>query len=158
MNIEEKIITALNNKKKTLSVAESCTGGFISNLLTNIPGSSHSFILGIIAYSNEAKCQLLKISPKTIKKYGSVSEQIAIDMAKGIRKIHNTSFGLSITGIAGPTGGTKNKPIGLTFIAINTEYETLCLKCQFQGTRTSIKSKAAKEALKVLHEFLNQNE
>jgi len=154
MKIEEKVALALIDTKKTISIAESCTGGLLAHRLTNIPGSSNFLELGVVAYSNEAKIKLLKVPEDTLKKYGAVHEEIAIAMAKGARKILKTDFGIGITGIAGPTGGTKTKPIGLTYIAVATPVETLCLKCQFEGSRTSIKSQAASEALKLLSEFL----
>lgn len=154
MRIEEKVSQSLINKKKTLAIAESCTGGLLSNRFTNIPGSSNFLKLGIIAYSNEAKITLLKIPEILIQKNGAVSQQVAIAMAQNVRKILNTDFGIGITGIAGPTGGTKKKPLGLTYIAVNTELETLCLKCLFPGNRTSVKSQAATQTLRLLAEFL----
>lgn len=154
MKIEEKIANLLKSTNKTLSVAESCSGGLLSNRLTNIAGSSKFLKLGIIAYSNEAKEKLLKIKPELIKKHGAVSEEISIAMATSVRKILNTDFGIGITGIAGPDGGTKSKPVGLVFITVATKNETLCLKCQFEGSRIQIKTKATTQALNVLSEFI----
>jgi len=154
MNIEQRVSKLLIKAEKTLAIAESCTGGLLANRLTNIPGSSNFLKVAIIAYSNEAKSKLLNIPRTAINKQGAVSTKTAISMAKGVRKILKTDFGISITGIAGPTGGTKAKPVGLTFIAICTKLETLCLKYQFSGTRTRIKSQAATESLRLLEEFL----
>jgi len=154
MRKEQKVAQLLIKSKKTLSIAESCTGGLLTNRLTNIAGSSSFLKLALIAYSNEAKMQLLKVPQPVIRKYGAVSSQTAIAMAKGVQKILKTNFGIGITGIAGPTGGTKTKPVGLVYIAICTNAEMLCLECQFQGTRISIKSQAATQALRLLHEFL----
>jgi PncC family amidohydrolase len=154
MKSHEKVAKALIGQRKTLAIAESCTGGLISHTLTNIQGSSTFLKIGIIAYSNEAKVNILKVLPSTLKKHGAVSEQVAIEMAKGVRKLQKTDFGLSVTGIAGPTGGTKRKPIGLVYLAISTKNECLCLKCLFSGTRTEIKSKTTKESLNLLLEFL----
>lgn len=154
MRIEEKVARSLIRTKKTLAIAESCTGGLLSNRLTNIPGSSNFLKLAVVAYSNEAKTKLLKVPQETIRKYGAISTQTAISMAQGIRKTLKTDFGIGITGIAGPTGGTKSKPVGLTYIAVCTKVETLCLECRFQGTRTSIKTQATTQALQLLHEFL----
>ena len=154
MRIEEKVAESLINTKKTLAIAESCTGGLLANRLTNIPGSSNFLKLALVAYSNEAKIKLLKVPQASIRKYGAVSTQVAISMAQGVQKSLKTDFGIGITGIAGPTGGTKAKPIGLTFIAVSTKIEILCLKCHFRGSRKNIKTQAATQALRLLHEFL----
>ncbi len=154
MKIEEKIAQALVVQKKTLGVAESCTGGLLSHRLTNIPGCSDFLKLGVVAYSNEAKIKCLKVSQEDLKKHGSVSEEVAMAMASGVRQLAKTGFGIGITGIAGPTGGTKKKSVGLVYIAVNTKDETLCLKCQFEGTRSSIKSQSSTQALYLLLEFL----
>ena len=154
MSIEEKIAQALINTKKSLAIAESCTGGLLANRLTNIPGSSLFLKLGLITYSNEAKIKLLKVSEAAIRRHGAVSSQVAIAMAQGARKPLKTDFGIGITGIAGPSGGTKAKPIGLTYIAVSAGMETLCLECHFMGSRKSIKTQATSQALKLLYEFL----
>ncbi|MCK5179146.1 MAG: CinA family protein [Candidatus Omnitrophica bacterium] len=154
MRIEEKVVQLLINTKKTLAIAESCTGGSLTNRLTNIPGSSNFLKCALVTYSNEAKIKLLKVPETTIRQYGAVSTQVAISMAQQNRKPLKTDFGIGITGIAGPTGGTKAKPVGLTFIAVSTVVETLCLECRFEGSRTSIKTQAATQALRLLHEFL----
>jgi len=154
MRKEQQIAQLLIQSKKTLAIAESCTGGLLANRLTNIAGSSNFLKLAVIAYSNEAKTKTLKVPQATIRKYGAVSTQTAVAMAKGVQKILKTNFGIGITGIAGPTGGTKTKPVGLVYIAVCTNTETLCLKWQFRGKRISIKSQAATQALRLLHEFL----
>ncbi len=154
MRTEEKIAQLLIKQKKTLAIAESCTGGLLSNRITNIPGSSNFLQVTVVAYSNQAKIKLLNVDEKDIKKYGAVSHQIAIAMAEGVRNIFKTDFGIGITGIAGPDGATKKKPVGLVYIAINTPIETLCVKCIFEGKRTTIKSKATTQALRLLSEFL----
>ena len=153
MTLEEKVAQALISHQKTLAVAESCTGGLLTHRLTNIPGSSNFLKLGIVTYSNESKKKLLGVSSRTLRHHGAVSSQTAIAMAKGIRLIHKTDFGIGITGIAGPTGGTKKKPVGLTFIAIQTPQETLCLKYLFRKKRSGIKSQAATSAMKLLLDF-----
>ena len=154
MSLEEKVALKLIDKNKTLCVAESCSGGLLSHRLTNIPGSSRFLKCTVIAYSNDAKEKILKIPQDLMKKYGAVSEEVAVKMAQNIRKLFQTDFGISITGIAGPTGATKSKPIGLVFVALSTPEETLCLKCQFKGTRESIKSQSTTQALELLLEFL----
>ena len=154
MTLEQKIAQNLINSKRTLGIAESCTGGLLANRLTNIPGSSNFLKLGLVAYSNEAKSKILKVPQDMLQKHGAVSIEVAIAMAQGARKILDTDFGVGITGIAGPGGGTIAKPVGLTYIAVSTNIEVLCLECRFTGTRKSIKSQAATQALRTLHEFL----
>ncbi|HLF17338.1 MAG TPA: CinA family protein [Candidatus Omnitrophota bacterium] len=150
MSLEHKIIRKLSAKRKTLAVAESCTGGLLANRLTDVPGSSKCFKFGLVVYSNTAKIKFLKVTPLTIKKHGAVSEPTALAMATGVRRQLKSDFGLSITGIAGPTGGSLRKPVGLTYIAVATVKKTSCLKYQFRGSRQRVKSQAATQALKLL--------
>jgi nicotinamide-nucleotide amidase len=154
MLMEEKIARLLIRADKTLAIAESCTGGLLANRLTNIPGSSKFLKLAVVAYDTAAKIKLLKVSESIIQKSGSISEEVAVLMARGARNILKTDFGIAITGIAGPSGGSKIKPVGLTYIAVCAGVETLCLKCRFQGGRTSIKRQATTQALRLLKEFL----
>ena len=116
--ISHKIIKLLKNKKIKISFAESCTGGMLSSAITSVSGSSKIFNLGLVTYSNESKIKVLKISKKTIKKYGSVSEQVCKEMAKNVSKIGKTKMSISVTGIAGPDGGTRKKPVGLVYVGI----------------------------------------
>jgi len=148
--LSQKIAQKFIQASKTLSLAESCTGGLIGNCLTNVPGSSAFFLLGIIAYDNAAKIKLLGVGPALLKKHGAVSSPVAAAMAQGVRKILNTDYGLSVTGIAGPGGGSKTKPVGLIFIAICTNKKTVVKKFLFKGPRLSIKQKASQAALKML--------
>lgn len=154
MNLEQTTAKLLTKKRLTVSVAESCTGGLISNRLTNISGSSKYFKAGLIAYSNQVKIKQLKIPSKIIKQYGAASKEVAINMAKNIRRLTNSDLGLGITGIAGPTGGTKAKPVGLVFIALATNKKCVFKKFNFKGKRLSIKRKSSSEALKLLLEYL----
>ncbi len=140
----------LSQSGKTVSIAESCTGGLLGHLITNSPGSSAYFAGGIIAYENRAKVEKLGVSQTRLKKFGSVSEKVAKEMARNVRQIFKTDYGLAITGIAGPNGGTKKKPVGLVFIAISDPRRTLLKKCRFRGTRSEIKSQAAHRALELL--------
>jgi PncC family amidohydrolase len=156
MSIEQKIAKILTKSKETVALAESCSGGLLANRLTNIPGSSTFFKGGIITYSNKAKISLLKVPSFTIKKHGAVSSQTACSMAKNVRSLFKVNFGLAITGIAGPSGGTKLKPVGLTFIAINTPRETACFKFHFKGNRLQNKKSSTDEALKLLLEFIEK--
>jgi nicotinamide-nucleotide amidase len=150
MRLEQKVSQKFIQDQKTLAIAESCTGGLISNLLTNIPGASTFYMFGIIAYANTAKTNILKVPSALIKEYGAVSEPVASAMAQGARKILKTDYGLGITGIAGPDGGTQQKPVGLVFIAVSRGPKTIVKKFLFKGNRISIKKQAAQTALKIL--------
>ena len=123
----KKIINLLKRKKLKIAVAESCTGGMLSSIFTSINGSSKVFKLGLVAYSNESKIRVLNVSKKIISKYGAVSEQVCEAMAKNVAKIAKTNMSISITGIAGPSGGTREKPVGLVFICIK-KGNTICVK------------------------------
>ena len=118
MAISKKIVKALKNKKAKISFAESCTGGLLSNAITSVSGSSKVFNLGIVSYSNESKNKVLKVPKTFIKKYGAVSKEVCKVMALNVSNIGKTNMSLSITGIAGPKGGTKKKPVGLVYIGI----------------------------------------
>ena len=150
MHLEQKVSKVFTQGQKTLAIAESCTGGLIGHRLTNIPGASAFFLLGIIAYDNAAKTSLLGVPPALLKKHGAVSAPVASAMAQGIRKILKTTYGLSVTGIAGPGGGSKTKPVGLVFIGLSSSQGTVVKKLKFKGTRLAIKKAAAQTALKML--------
>jgi nicotinamide-nucleotide amidase len=150
MHLEQKVFQKFMLRHKTLAIAESCTGGLISNILTDMPGASEFFMLGIIAYANCAKTKILKVPPALLKKHGAVSKPVAEAMARGVRQILNTDYGLGLTGIAGPGGGSKTKPVGLVFIAVSRRQKTIVKKCLFKGSRLSIKKQAAQTALKML--------
>lgn len=154
----QPIVTQIHNllikNRKTISVAESCTGGLLSTFLTQISGSSKYFILGVVTYGNKAKENILKIPAKVISAKGAVSRYTAKKMAQSIRKIAKTDFGIGITGIAGPAGGTPQKPVGTVFIAMSSKNKTICKKFHFSGDRISIREKAAISALKLLKELL----
>jgi nicotinamide-nucleotide amidase len=145
---------SLIKNKKTVSVAESCSGGLLSGLLTQSPGSSQYFKLGIVAYSNEAKKNILKIPANTIARKGAVSKEVAVLLAKSIRLLAKTDFGIGITGIAGPGGGSKAKPVGTVFIAIDSKNKKTCKKFHFTGSRTTIRQQSALKALELLKSFL----
>jgi len=140
----------LVKSKKTVAVAESCSGGCVSNMITNTPGSSKYFKTGIVAYSNEIKTDLLGIDNALIKTKGAVSKDVAVNMAINVRSLAKTDFGFGITGIAGPSGGTKAKPVGTVFIALSMRKKTLIKKYNFTGTRQEIKLQTAQEALNML--------
>ncbi len=144
----------LIKKNKTIAVAESCTGGLLSNLFTNIPGSSQYFLLGIVAYSNQSKTSLLRIPAIVIKRYGTVSSQVCKLMAENIRIIASSDYGIGITGIAGPHGGTPTKPIGTVFISVASRNKVATKKLHFPNTRLVVKRKTVIKALSMLREFL----
>ena len=116
--LNKKTVKKLINKKIKISVAESCTGGMLSSAITSVSGSSKVFNLGLVTYSNESKIKVLKVSKKIIKKYGSVSQQVCRSMVKNVSKIGKTKMSISVTGIAGPKGGTRKKPVGLVYVGI----------------------------------------
>lgn len=143
-------------KKHHLSVAtaESCTGGLLAHTLTNISGSSEYFDRGIVSYSNQAKIELLGVPEKTLQEYGAVSEQTAKAMAIGIKERSNVDIGISTTGIAGPTGGTKEKPVGLVYIGIASSKNVTIKKFIFSGDRSQNKESTCNAALEMLLENL----
>lgn len=152
-----KIANLLKEKKLTIATAESCSGGFIAHSLTNISGSSDYFDRGIVSYSNKSKMELLDIKDDILKKYGAVSEQVAKIMADNVRKKSNVDIGISTTGIAGPTGGTNEKPVGLVYIAISINDETFVKKFQFNGDRLKNKENTCNGALQMLLKLLSNS-
>ena len=154
MKLEKTIGDHLRNKGWTLSIAESCTGGLICDRITNISGSSEYFMGGMVTYSNESKAKYLGIPLNYIKKYGAVSPQVARKMAQGVRKAFHTTFGLSTTGVAGPTGGTKRSPIGRVFIGLAKGRRIWVRKLDLKGNRRKIKEKASERSLEFLYEIL----
>jgi len=149
-----KISFQLKKQHLTVATAESCTGGLIAHTLTNIPGSSDYFERGVISYSNKSKIELLEIPENMLKTYGAVSEQVAKAMAEGIRVKSNVDIGIATTGIAGPTGGTKEKPVGLVYIAISTSNNTRVKKFLFSGNRLQNKESTCNAALDMLLDYL----
>ena len=156
MRIEYRIAAMLVRKRKTLSVAESCSGGLLADTLTDISGSSIFFRLGIVAYDNAAKIKLLKIPAKTLASNGAVSAAIARLMAQNVRKILKTDLGVGITGIAGPSGGTKTKPVGLTYVAVSDGKTTHTKEFRFKGTREANKVSATYAGLRLLLNLLDK--
>ena len=154
MKIEKLIGNRLRKREWTLSIAESCTGGLICDRITDVPGSSDYFEGGMVNYSNESKARHLGISLNYIKRYGAVSPQVARKMAQGVRRVFNTTFGLSTTGVAGPTGGTKRSPIGRVFIGIASGKRTWIKKLDLKGSRREIKRKTVEISLELFSEIL----
>ena len=143
-------------KIKTLSIAESCTGGLLGHLITETPGSSKYFIGGLITYSDDVKIQKLGIPKTELAAHGAVSEYTATLMAKKVRRAFKTDVGIGITGIAGPEGGTQQKPVGLVYIAASTPGKVACQKHVFKGSRHSIKQQSARAALKLARQELRR--
>ena len=154
MKIEMTIGKLLRARGKTLAVAESCTGGLVSDYITNVPGSSDYFLGGMVNYSNESKAKHLGVSLVEIRKHGAVSSEVAGKMAQGVRRAFGATFGLSTTGVAGPTGGTKRSPIGRVFIGIAHGRRTWVRKLDLKGSRREIKKKAAEKSLECLYKIL----
>ena len=153
--ISENIVKKLIKKKIKISIAESCTGGLLSSTITSVSGSSKIFTLGLVAYSNQSKIKVLKVSKKIIKKYGSVSEQVCKAMVKNVSKIGKTNFSVSITGIAGPSGGTKIKPVGLVYVGIKKGNRTEVKKYLFKNKgRSYIQKAAVNKSLGLILSFL----
>ena len=154
--LEEIIAEKLTDKKLTIAVAESCTGGLIADRLTDVSGSSVYFNRGLVTYSNEAKISLLGVPADIIEKHGAVSEETARLMAEGVRKLAGTDLGLSSTGIAGPTGGSKEKPVGTVYIALSDANETVCRHYQFRWDRKRNKQVSSETALMMLKNYLQE--
>jgi len=155
--MESVVGSLLKRKGLTLSLAESCTGGLLSHRVTNVPGSSDYYFGGVVSYSNEVKCSLLGVPEKLIREKGAVSEEVAKQMAKGARKVGKAHLGIGITGIAGPGGGTSDKPVGLVYIALSSKKEEVCEKFMFSGGREMIKWRASQSALNMLRKYLTNN-
>lgn len=152
--LEDVVGKLLRINKKNLAVAESCTGGFLAHRLTNVPGSSDYFIQGVVAYSNKTKTNLLDVPPDLIKKHGAVSLEVAQVMAIGVRRKAHSNLGVAITGIAGPTGGTQEKPVGLVYVALAWEEGSEVSKNLFLGKREAIKFQSSQKALDMARRHL----
>jgi nicotinamide-nucleotide amidase len=152
--LETVVVQLLTEQKKTVALAESCTGGYISHRLTNVPGASVVFLSGMVTYSNEAKQQFVNVRPETLAAHGAVSEPTAREMAEGVRARTGADFGLAVTGIAGPAGGTDQKPIGTVFIALAGPRSTIALRCLNPYDRETFKQITSQQALELLRRTL----
>ena len=151
MNLNQKIVSLLKKKKLKLAIAESCTGGMLSSAITSVSGSSKVFILGLVTYSNQAKTSILKVPKQIIKKNGAVSVQCCLAMVNNLSKISKSKVCISITGIAGPKGGSKQKPVGLVYIGVKIGKKVIVNKCNFKNNgRTFIQKQTVKKALNLL--------
>jgi nicotinamide-nucleotide amidase len=152
--MESLVGKILMEQGKTLATAESCTGGLVSHKITCVPGSSEYFAGGVVAYSNDLKERFLDVAPILLEEHGAVSSQVARAMAAGIRARTGADFGVSVTGIAGPTGGTKEKPVGTVFIGLSTPDETIDIPCRFPGDRWQVQELTAVKSLDLVRRFL----
>ena len=154
-NLSLKIVKLLTKKKLTVSFAESCTGGLLASSITSISGSSKVFNMGFVTYSNNAKVKLLKVPKKTITKYGAVSYETCLSMVKNLSKISKSKISISITGVAGPKGGTKEKPVGLVYVGLKKGSKTIIKKNLFKSKkRVSIQKATVNQALKMILNIL----
>ena len=152
--LSQKVVKLLIKKKLKISFAESCTGGLLSSFITSISGSSKVFTIGLVTYSNHAKIKILKVPKKIIMKYVAVSYETCLYMVKNLNKISKTNISVSITGVAGPKGGTKQKPVGLVFIGIKKGNKTLVKKYLFKNKRrNSIQESSVNKALNLILSF-----
>ena len=155
MSLNQKIVSLLKRKKLKIAVAESCTGGMLSNTITSVSGSSKVFTLGLVTYSNQAKTSILKVPKKIITKHGAVSKECCLSMLKKLSKISNANISVSITGIAGPNGGTKLKPVGLVYIGFKKRNKIMIKENRFKSTnRISIQKATVKTALNIMQKII----
>lgn len=154
MELEAKIVQLLTERRQTIALAESCTGGLVAHRITNTPGASAVFFGGFITYSNEAKQQFLGVRAETLTGHGAVSEAVAREMADGARKVCHTDYAIAVTGIAGPSGGTAEKPVGTVFIAVASATGTVVQKRFNPGDRLAFKQTTSEQAFELLVQVL----
>ena len=158
MSLNKKVILLIKRKKMKLAIAESCTGGMLSSAITSVNGSSKVFTMGLVTYSNQAKINILKVPKRIIKKYGAVSVQCCLAMVNNLSKISKSKVCISITGIAGPKGGSKQKPVGLVYIGIRIGKKVVINKCNFKNKgRIFIQKQTVKKSLNLLIRLIKQD-
>ena len=150
----DKLFEFLKLNNLSISTAESCTGGMIAAAITNVSGASAFFGTGVVTYSNEAKMKLIGVNKETLEKYGAVSEQTAAEMAEGVLKLGESDVSVAVTGIAGPTGGTAEKPVGLVYIGVSGKYGTFVYKNIFNGNRDEVRKQTVNTAFKLVFDYL----
>jgi len=153
-SLEQTVLDCLGFRDATLAVAESCTGGMLAQRITSVSGSSRSFLGGAVVYSNEMKTALAGVAPELVERHGAVSEEVARALAEGIRKRTGATIGVGVTGIAGPTGGTESKPVGLVYIAVSDAQKTECLQRNFRGARDRVREWTTTQALDLVRRRL----
>ena len=154
--LENKIVRLLTERKQILSAAESCTGGYISHRLTNVPGASAVFTVGIVTYSNDAKQKFLGVRAETLAQHGAVSEAVAREMAEGALRAGRSDYSIAVTGIAGPAGGTPEKPVGTVFIGVASAGETRVFRRFNPGERLAFKELTSQQALEQLAALIGE--
>ena len=157
-NLEEIVVNKLIKHQFTIATAESCTGGLIGNRITEVPGSSNVYKGSIVAYSNSVKINNLGIDKNNLEKYGAVSREIAGEMARQVRKTFNSKIGVSTTGIAGPDGGTKEKPVGLVYVALSSKEDLVIKKYNFHSNRNKNKIRSSQAVLKIIQDYCENYE
>ena len=158
MVLNKNIVSLLLRKKQKIAIAESCTGGMLSSAMTSVSGSSKVFTIGLVTYSNQSKTSILKVPEKIIKKFGAVSVQCCLAMVNNLSKISKSKVCISITGIAGPKGGSKQKPVGLVYIGIRVGKKVVVNKCNFKNKgRIFIQKQTVKKSLNLLAQLIKQD-
>ena len=158
MALNKNIVSLLLRKKQKIAIAESCTGGMLSSAMTSVSGSSKVFTIGLVTYSNQSKISILKVPEKIIKKFGAVSVQCCLAMVNNLSKISKSKVCISITGIAGPKGGSKQKPVGLVYIGIRIGKKVVVNKCNFKNKgRIFIQKQTVKKSLNLLAQLIKQD-
>ena len=158
MSLNKKIISLIKRKNMKLAIAESCTGGMLSSSITSVSGSSKIFSMGLVTYSNQAKIGVLKVPKQIIKKYGAVSVKCCLSMVNNLSKISKSKVCISITGIAGPKGGSKQKPVGLVYIGIKIGKKVIINKCNFKNKgRIFIQKQTVKKSLNLLAQLIKRD-
>ncbi len=150
-----QLVEYLKNKKLTIATAESCTGGLIAKLITDISGSSQVFIGGVVSYSNEMKMKWLAVKEETLLKYGAVSEQTVTEMLYGIKNETQANFAVAVSGIAGPGGGTEEKPVGTVYLGVSFDHKRSVKKFIFPGTREDVRNSSADKILEMIQNIIN---
>lgn len=150
----DKLFALLKKRNLKISTAESCTGGMIASAITNVSGASEFFGTGVVTYSNEAKMKLISVKSETLEKYGAVSEQTAFEMAEGVLKLGEADVSVAVTGIAGPTGGTVDKPVGLVYIGVSGRFGTVVFKNVFDGDRSEVRRQTVDKAFEEVYNYL----
>ena len=154
MTLEEDVGRLLVERGETLAIAESLTGGLVASRVTDVPGSSRYFLEGVVAYANESKMERLGVREETLIEHGAVSEEVACEMAEGVRSVLDATWGVSTTGIAGPTGDTEDKPLGLVYVAVAGPRRISVRRNMFPGDRLAVKTASAEAALSLLADML----
>lgn len=152
----DKLFDFLKLNNLTISTAESCTGGLIASAITDVSGASSFFGTGVVTYSNDAKMKLIGVKKETLDAYGAVSEQTAFEMAEGVLKLADADVSVAVTGIAGPTGGTSEKPVGLVYIGVSGKYGTFTYKNNFFGNRDEVRKQTVERAFEIVYDYLNE--